>query len=59
MEYSEHIAHEVLAVIWEKVSLLIDWVYKQPGEAIKEADVSTAFELQVKIFVDIDFDFSW
>ncbi|MBB4804729.1 acyl carrier protein, partial [Chryseobacterium defluvii] len=57
VEYSENINYNLVEIILEKLSLLIDWVYGNPGKTIKEADLSTALEKQVRDSVDIDFDF--
>ncbi|WP_185269377.1 non-ribosomal peptide synthetase [Chryseobacterium bernardetii] len=57
VEYSEYVDFNVIELIWDKFLLLLDWICENPHKTIKEAEISTAQEEQLKNSVDISFDF--
>ncbi|CAA7196353.1 non-ribosomal peptide synthetase [Chryseobacterium potabilaquae] len=57
VEYNKSIDHKIAEFIWDKILVLIDWVFENPNQAIIETELLTAQEQQLKSSVDIDFDF--
>lgn len=57
VEYNENIDYKITELIWDKMLVLINWVFKNPNQAIIETELLTAQEQQLKSSVDIDFDF--
>lgn len=57
MEYVENIDDTIVEIIWEKITLMIDWLIKSPDEIIEKVNLSTHREVQINSSVDIDFDF--
>ena len=57
VEYSGTIDHKIIELIWDKILVLIDWVFENPNLPIKETEVLTAQEQKLNSSVDIDFDF--
>ncbi|MEI3790603.1 MULTISPECIES: amino acid adenylation domain-containing protein [unclassified Chryseobacterium] len=57
VEYSESIDLKIIELIWDKILVLINWVFENPNQAIIETELLTAQEQQLKSSVDVDFDF--
>ncbi|WP_367867788.1 amino acid adenylation domain-containing protein [Pedobacter sp. WC2423] len=57
IEYVESIDDTFVEIIWDKITLMTDWVTKSPDEIIEKVNLSTHREIQINNSVDIDFDF--
>ncbi|AMP97965.1 amino acid adenylation protein [Pedobacter cryoconitis] len=57
MEYVESIDDTIVEMIWDKITLMTDWLTKYPDEIIEKVNLSTHREIQINSSVDIDFDF--
>ncbi|MCL8537189.1 amino acid adenylation domain-containing protein [Chryseobacterium gallinarum] len=57
IEYRENIDYKITELIWDKILVLINCVFENPNQTIKEMEILTAQEQQLKSSVNIDFDF--
>jgi surfactin family lipopeptide synthetase A len=57
IEYDEYVDESVLDTIWEKTQILLSLIINTPDAAIKQFDLSTSKEIQLRNSTDISFDF--